>query len=250
MFKKNGLSVFYSWIKSFLDYSPVLRVAFLKTSFKNHSYYCNTDGSYYVSEYNILRLNCYITKRFIQILKILKDSMKKGFLSSILYFYFFKKVNRKLYARKFLLVFCFSVILFPFKSGATHIGGADLSYKWINGDNFEFTLTLYRDCSGIAAPNSVSVNYKSASCGYNLNVILNKVAGTGSEITKPCTSASTNCNGGTTAGIQKYEYSGIVTLPARCNDWIIGYSICCRNCAITTLSYTPNNCSGVPATYI
>ena len=176
--------------------------------------------------------------------------MKKEFLSSILNFYFFKKVNRKLYAPKFLLPICIFILLFPFKSGATHIGGADLSYKWINGDTFEFTLTLYRDCSGIAAPNSVSVNYKSASCGYNLNVILNKIPGTGYEITKPCTSASTNCNGGTTAGIQKYEYTGIVTLPARCNDWIIGYSICCRNCAITTLSYTPNNCSGVPATYI
>ena len=225
-------------------------VFFLKIFYKNHLNECNTEGSYHVSEKNILRLNCYITKRLIRILKILKDSMKKGFLSSILQCYFFNKVNRKFVARKFVLIICILILFFPFKSDATHIGGADLSYKWINGDNFEFTLTLYRDCSGIAAPNSVSVNYKSTSCGYNLNVMLNKVPGTGTEITKPCTSSLTNCNGGTTAGIQKYEYTGIVTLPARCNDWIIGYSICCRNCAITTLSYTPNNCSGVPATYI
>ena len=176
--------------------------------------------------------------------------MKKGIFSSILYFYFLEKVCRNSFAKKFLLIVYSIILLFPFKSEATHIGGADLSYKWIGGDTFELTLTLYRDCSGIAAPNSVSVNYKSLSCGYNLNVILNKVPGTGTEITKPCSSSSTNCSGGVTPGIQKYEYTGTTTLPAHCSDWIFGYSICCRNCAITTLSYTPNNCSGVPATYI
>lgn len=176
--------------------------------------------------------------------------MKREIFSSILHFYFFEKVRRKTFVQKFLLIIYFLVLLFPFKSDATHIGGADLSYKWISGNTFELTLTLYRDCSGIAAPNSVSVNYKSVSCGYNLNVILNRVAGTGMEITKPCNASVTNCNGGATPGIQKYEYTGNVTLPGQCSDWVFGYSICCRNCAITTLSYTPNNCSGVPATYI
>ncbi len=176
--------------------------------------------------------------------------MKRGIFPSMLYLYFFEKVKRNPFAKKIILIVCFIILLSPLNSDATHIGGADLSYKWISGDTFELTLTLYRDCSGISAPNSVSVNYKSLSCGYNLNVILNKVPGTGTEITKPCTSATTNCSGGVTPGIQKYEYTGTITLPAHCSDWVFGYSICCRNCAITTLSYTPNNCSGVPATYI
>jgi gliding motility-associated-like protein len=146
----------------------------------------------------------------------------------------------------FFLAFSFS----PSTTNATHISGADLSYRWVGGNTFEINLTLFRDCSGIAAPNSVTVNYKSSTCGHNSNVTLNKIAGTGNEITESCSTATTTCNGGTNPGIQKYEYSGTVTLPAQCSDWVFSYSVCCRNCAITTLSYTPANCSGVPATYV
>ncbi len=142
------------------------------------------------------------------------------------------------------------IFLFPMSSTATHISGADLTYRWISGNTYEITLTLYRDCSGIAAPNSVTINYKSASCGSNNNITLNKVSGTGLEITQPCSTATTTCNGGSNPGIQKYEYIGTVTLGSACSDWVFSYSVCCRNCAITTLTYTPNNCSGVPATYV
>ena len=34
--------------------------------------------------------------------------------------------------------------------------------------------------------------------------------------------------------------AGNVTLPAQCTDWRFGYSICCRNCAITTLVFARN----------
>ena len=176
--------------------------------------------------------------------------MKSRIQSLLIPFYFYGKVGKHFLTQKYLLIIVTLVLIYPTKSYSTHIGGADLSYKWISGNTFELRLTLFRDCSGIAAPNSVSINYKSASCGYNLNVILSKIAGTGNEITKPCDSTITNCNGGSSPGIQKYEYSANVTLPSKCSDWVFGYSICCRNCAITTLYYTPNNCSGVPATYI
>jgi len=145
------------------------------------------------------------------------------------------------------------VILFaasPKQLYATHISGADLTYTWISGNTFELELTLYRDCSGITAPNNVSINYRSVNCGYNLNVTLDKKPGTGQEITQPCNSSATTCTGGTSPGIQKYEYIGNVTLPAQCTDWVFGYAICCRNCAITTLTFSPPNCSGAPATYI
>ncbi len=177
--------------------------------------------------------------------------MKRGIIPSLLHLRFYIKRPAWLFntLRIFFLAGFYIVLISP-GAYATHISGADLSYKWITGSTFEVYLTLYRDCSGIAAPNSVLVNYKSTNCGYNLNVTLNKIPGTGQEITKPCTSSPTNCNGGITAGIQKYEYTASVTLPAQCSDWVFGYSICCRNCAITTLTYSPNNCSGVPATYI
>ena len=144
----------------------------------------------------------------------------------------------------------FFLLYFFNGANATHINGADISYKWISGNTYELRLSLYRDCSGIAAPLNVSINYRSVSCGYNLNTTLSRIPGTGNEITFLCDQALSTCNGGTQPGIQKYEFTGNVTLPVQCSDWTFGYSICCRNCAITTLSYTPNNCTGVPATYI
>ena len=147
-------------------------------------------------------------------------------------------------------IFFLAIYFIPNNASATHINGADISYKWISGNTFELSLTLYRDCSGIAAPLSVSANCKSVSCGYNLNATLNRISGTGQEITFTCDSAASTCAGGTNPGIQKYQYSGNITLPVQCIDWIFGYNICCRNCAITTLSYSPNNCTGVPSTYV
>ena len=131
---------------------------------------------------------------------------------------------------------------------ATHISGADLSYKWISGNTFEVTLTLYRDCSGIAAPSSPVIKYSSASCNKKLTLTLSKVPGTGQEITHPCSTSVTKCQGGTLAGIQEYQYRATVTLPAQCTDWVFGYDICCRNCAITTLNFS--GCANVPATYV
>ncbi len=147
----------------------------------------------------------------------------------------------------FLAIYFF---LIPDKALATHISGASITYRWVTGNTFELHLTLYRDCSGIAAPNSVSVNCNSLSCGYTINLMLNRIANTGQEITRPCDTASTNCSSGNNPGIQKFEYTADITLPGHCTDWVFGYNICCRNCAITTISYTPNNCAGVPGTYV
>ncbi len=141
-------------------------------------------------------------------------------------------------------------MLNPFAASATHISGADITYKWVSGNTYQLSLTLYRDCAGIAAPATAAVTYSSVSCSRNLTVNLTKVPGTGQEISHACSTAVTTCSGGSLSGIQKYEYTGNVTLPSSCSDWIFGYAICCRNCAITTLSYSPNNCSGVPGTYV
>ncbi|MFN8166264.1 MAG: SprB repeat-containing protein [Bacteroidia bacterium] len=142
------------------------------------------------------------------------------------------------------------VLLLPEFTFATHISGADLTYRWVSGNTYELTLALYRDCSGISAPTNVTITYSSVTCGVNSTVTINKKPGTGNEISMVCSTAVTTCSGGTYPGFQKWEYVGNVTLPNQCPDWVFGYSICCRNCAITTLSYTPNNCTGVPATYI
>ena len=136
------------------------------------------------------------------------------------------------------VVFGIAILLLcnPLLSEATHISGADITYKYVSGNTYQLSLTLYRDCAGIAAPNAVGVNYSSTSCSFNGTVNLAKLPGTGKEISHVCSTAVTTCRGGTLPGIQKWEYVGNVTLPMQCSDWIFGYTVCCRNCAISTLS--------------
>lgn len=140
-----------------------------------------------------------------------------------------------------ILLFLFSV--FPFNNAkATHAAGADLQYTWISGKTYQVTVSFYRDCAGVAAPASITLNAKSTSCSENRDYTLNLVSGTGQEITFPCYSVQTKCSSSSSSftGYQKYTYSNNVTLPQFCSDWIFNFYICCRNCAITTLN---NPCS-------
>ena len=143
-----------------------------------------------------------------------------------------------------------SMALSPLATKATHISGSDITYRWLSGNSYEVTVTLYRDCSGVDVIARVNLNYRSVSCNSNLTAVLSLIPGTGIEITQPCSSNATTCNGGTNPGIQQYIYRGTITLPAQCTDWVFSYRVCARNCAITTLSYTPSNCNGIPCLYV
>jgi len=131
---------------------------------------------------------------------------------------------------------------------ATHSAGADIKYKYLSGNQYEVTVTFYRDCGGVAEPNSVTVNCQSQNGNLNFNATANKVTGiNGQEITFPCSSSSTICNGGVGTGIKKWIYSTIVTLPSQQSDWTFSYSICCRNCSITTIN---SPCSSNSVLYV
>lgn len=118
---------------------------------------------------------------------------------------------------------------------ASHVQGGNITYACLGGNQFEVTLALYRDCAGVSAPTSVSINRKSVSCGINSNFTLTAIPGTGIEVTPICPTSITQCSGGTLPGVQEYIYKGIVTLPP-CSDWVLSYSLCCRNSAINTIA--------------
>lgn len=151
--------------------------------------------------------------------------------------------------------FLFSVVLFISiifignqKVFATHAAGSDIKYRALGGNQYEIEVTFYRDCGGVAEPANIVVNCKSVSGASNFNVTCTKVAtGNGIEITVPCTTSNSTCNGGTTTGIKKWIYRGIATLPSQRADWVFSYSICCRNCSITTIS---NPCASNSVLYI
>ncbi len=118
---------------------------------------------------------------------------------------------------------------------ASHIAGADLTYRWIGGNDWELTFTFYRDCSGISVDASALIKIKSASCGQNFSVNLQPVAGTGQEITPSCPTQTTTCSSGSLYGIREHVYKGTVTLQP-CADWTFYYCTCCRNPPIQTIS--------------
>ena len=141
---------------------------------------------------------------------------------------------------KILYVFLLTLISLVASKNAygTHASGADLQYRWISGRTYEVTVSFYRDCAGVAAPASISLNARSLSCGENQDYTLNQVGGSGQEITFPCRSVQTLCtnSGSSFSGYEQYTYRNNITLPQNCTDWIFSFFICCRNCAITTLN--------------
>jgi gliding motility-associated-like protein len=118
---------------------------------------------------------------------------------------------------------------------ATHVQGGNLTYTCLGGNQYEVTLALYRDCAGVSAPTSVSIRRKSVSCNINTTFTLNKIAGTGIEVSPICPNSHTTCTGGSLPGVQEYLYKGVVTLPP-CSDWVLSFVLNARNNAITTIT--------------
>ena len=128
------------------------------------------------------------------------------------------------------------VFSFTQKANATHAAGADLTYRCLGGLVYEIEATFYRDCGGSSEPGNVTISYKSATCGFARSVLANKVlVNNGMEITLPCVTAPSTCNGGVSTGVRKWVYRTTVTLPSACTDWVFSYRVCCRNCTITTI---------------
>lgn len=133
----------------------------------------------------------------------------------------------------------------PHLSRASHAMGADLTYTCLGPNTYEIRLTFFRDCGGIAAPTSATVNFESVSCGLTATLTLTQdslIIGSdtyysGDEVSPLCSSSLpfSECNGGSLPGVEIYIYTGIITLPAACPDWVVSYGLCCRNDDITNL---------------
>ena len=70
---------------------------------------------------------------------------------------------------------------------ASHAQSADITYQCLGGNQYEISLSFYRDCAGVAAPGTVTINLASASCGQNYNLPLNPIPGTGLDVSPICT---------------------------------------------------------------
>ena len=80
---------------------------------------------------------------------------------------------------------------------ASHAQSADITYQCLGGNQYQISLSFYRDCAGVAAPATVTVNLSSATCGENYNLTLNPIPGTGIDVSPICAAFNTECSGGT-----------------------------------------------------
>jgi len=142
---------------------------------------------------------------------------------------------------KLVFVLLFSISLTNLN--ASHITGGQIGYTPTGVANqYELTLTLYRDCSGIPAPPNATI-IAANDCGLsNPTIVLPLVSS--SQISQLCPAAisSSSCNGGTLPGIEKYIYSGLITLTDTCDAWTFSFQSCNRNASV--------NLVGAPCYYI
>lgn len=132
---------------------------------------------------------------------------------------------------------------FSFQANATHVMGADITYKAIDSLKYEISITYYRWCNGVGIPNPSSSTRIRCISGVSTNVSLSLKSIT--EITELCDTAPRRCNPantyGTGEGVEKHVYTAIIDFTSspynslvNCGTVIIETGQCCRNSSINT----------------
>lgn len=137
-----------------------------------------------------------------------------------------------------LLILTFLFTLSFNKVSATHYAAVDMTYTCLGGNQYEFTLKVYRDCFGATVGSSYTLNYASlSSCGASGTFTVSQVSK--KEVSQVCSSLlpSTTCasKNNPYPGMEEYIYKGTVTFPAQCSDWRVHFNANARNNAITNL---------------
>jgi len=135
------------------------------------------------------------------------------------------------------------LLALPFASRADHAAGGEIIYEWVSDSTYRFYFKFYKACSGVTAePTTATLCYFNSCNTQSGSIPMPKIAtlpdGTpnGSQVSTGCPGTSTNCSGGTFPGYKEYWYSGMVTLPSRCDHWTFYVAISARN--------TSNNIGG------
>lgn len=120
---------------------------------------------------------------------------------------------------------------------ATHIVGGEITYRCLGDDNYEITLTVYRDCyNGVPwfdQPARVGVYEKGGDSVLVRNLALAYNAFSNDtlpiQLNNPCLTVPPD------VCVHKATYKTIVNLPYNPNGYILVYQRCCRNRLIRNL---------------
>lgn len=128
------------------------------------------------------------------------------------------------------------LLLMGFSEQSKAVVGAELSYQYVNQNEYLLVLLVYRLCSDPAPANSQTLNYNSINCGSSGSITINldasyEVSGISSDLYP-----QSSCNGGTHLGMEVFVYTDTLTFPQTCTNWIVDWTGCCRSPSITNLS--------------
>ncbi len=134
---------------------------------------------------------------------------------------------------KFRILILFFLTVSSFEMYATHAAGMDISYQCLSrgssSDTYKIIVKFYRDCDGVRAPPTVTLDYQSSCSNSSVNLSL-----TGSPVILNA-QCSNLCNGGSVIGIEEYTYEGTINL-VHCSDWVLSSCVYARNNVISTIS--------------
>jgi len=125
--------------------------------------------------------------------------------------------------RSFKLLFLLPLFLISTEIEANHVLGGNVTWDCLGSNQYQVTLTMYKDCFGAStALNTENVFFFPSGCGaFPFNASLALISTT--EISELCPSelANSSCVGGLAPGTQKLVYRGTVTLDANCTWKVI-----------------------------
>ena len=132
---------------------------------------------------------------------------------------------------------------------ATHVMGGYIEYKCLGQDSFEITVNIYKDCKGVSLGSAITLKVDGIGCNFKKSYSLSKV--NCGDITPVCKKSCSKCdrsncdangypNGSNASctfpyGIEKLVFKkNIAFKNTGCCKFLLSYSQCCRNGAVTT----------------
>lgn len=134
------------------------------------------------------------------------------------------------------LVGCLMLLLMCFSEQSKAVVGAELSYRYIDSNQYQLILLVHRLCSDPLPANSQTLDYNSSSCGASGSISLDldasyEISGINTHLYP-----QSSCNGGTHLGMELFVYIDTLTFLQTCTDWLVSWTNCCRSTSITNLS--------------
>lgn len=127
------------------------------------------------------------------------------------------------------------------KTYATHAMGAEITYKSLGNNTYEFTYHFYYDCSSpYQMLGSYPFDLQSTTCGFDttINMVMNSQL-SNIDVTPLCPNLTDQCTDPNSIypGVKQYIYQATVNLGNHyCSDFIIAFAMNARNGNITTLT--------------